>query len=289
MKLPEHLAPDYRFLAIIGHPISHSLSPLMHNSAFQALSLPYLYAMYDIGPEDLSKAAQDLKTLGFLGYNVTIPHKQAIIPFLDGVDENAKAIGAVNTVAILNNRAVGYNTDVLGVVRALEPFKGRFAGKPALVLGAGGAARAAVFALHTFLNVSDITIAARSKEKASSMAEDFKIKNARIVNFEQEEINSSVSRCSLIVNTTPIGMHPLVDASPLFDDAPLKSGHVVFDLIYRPLETKLLRHANAAGATVVGGLEVLIQQGAAAFEMWTGKKMPVDSVRKVVEEKLKVE
>lgn len=261
----------------------------MHNSAFQALSLPYLYAMYDIGPEDLSKAAQDLKTLGFLGYNVTIPHKQAIIPYLDGVDENAKTIGAVNTVVILNNRAIGYNTDVVGVLRALEPFKSRFAGKPALVLGAGGAARAAVFALHTFLSVSDITIAARSKEKASSMAGDFKITNAKIVNFVNEEINSSVSRCSLIVNTTPIGMHPLVDASPLPDDAPLKSAQVVFDLIYRPLETKLLRHANAAGATVVGGFEVLIQQGAAAFEMWTGKKMPMDVVRKVMEEKLKVE
>ncbi len=271
MKLPEHLAPDYRFLAIIGHPITHSLSPLMHNSAFQALSLPYLYAMYDIEPDGLSKAVQDLKTLGFLGYNVTIPHKQAIIPYLDGLDENAKAIGAVNTVCILNNMATGYNTDVLGVVRALEPFKGLLAEKPALVLGAGGAARAAVFALHTFLNVSDMTIAARSKEKASSIAGDFKIKNAKIVNFVRENINSSVSRCSLIVNTTPMGMHPLVDASPLSDDAPLKNSHVVFDLIYRPLETKLLRHANAARATVVGGLEVLIQQGAAAFEMWTGK------------------
>ncbi len=258
----------------------------MHNSAFQALSLPFLYAMYDIGPEDLSKAVQDLKTLGFLGYNVTIPYKQAIIPYLDGVDENAKTIGAVNTVVILKKRAIGYNTDVLGVVRALEPFKGRFAGKPALVLGAGGAARAAVFALHTFLNVSDITIAARSKEKASSIAGDFKIKNARIVNFAQEEINSSVSRCSLIVNTTPMGMHPLVDASPLSDDAPLKSSHVVFDLIYRPLETKLLRHANKVGATVVGGLEVLIQQGAAAFEIWTGKKMPIKEVREVLEKEL---
>jgi len=276
-------------LAIIGHPITHSLSPLMHNSAFQALSLPYLYAMYDIGPEDLSKAAQDLKTLGFLGYNVTIPHKQAIIPYLDGVDENAKAIGAVNTVAILNNRAIGYNTDALGVVRVLEPFKNRFAGKPALVLGAGGAARAAVFALHTFLNVSDITIAARSKEKATSIVNDVKLKNARIVNFAQEEINSSLSHCSLIVNTTPIGMHPLVDASPLSDDAPLKSNHIVFDLISRPIETKLLQHANKVGSTIVGGLEVLIQQGAAAFEMWTGKKMPVDLVRKVVEEKLRVE
>ena len=289
MKLPEHLAPDYRFLAIIGHPITHSLSPLMHNSAFQALSLPYLYAMYDIEPDGLLKAVQDLKTLGFLGYNVTIPHKQAIIPSLDGIDENAKAIGAVNTVCILNSKAIGYNTDVLGVVRALEPFKGLFAEKPALVMGAGGAARAAVFALHTFLKVSEITIAARSKEKASSIAGDFRIRNAKIVNFARKDLNTSLAHCSLIVNTTPVGMHPLVDASPLSDDAPLKSGHVVFDLIYRPLETKLLRHAKAAGAKVVGGLEVLIQQGAAAFEMWTGKKMPVDVVRKVLEEKLKVE
>ena len=245
--------------------------------------------MYDIGPEGLSKAAQDLKTLGFLGYNVTIPHKQAIIPYLDSVDENAKVIGAVNTVVISNSKATGYNTDVLGIVLALEPFKGRFAGKPALVLGTGGAARAAVFSLHSLLDIHDITIAARSKEKASSIAGDFRIENAKIVNFSHEEINASVSHCSLVVNTTPIGMHPLVDASPLSDDAPLKSGHVVFDLIYSPLETKLLRHANAAGATVVGGLEVLIQQGAAAFEIWTGKKMPVDVVRKVLEEKLKVE
>lgn len=287
MKLPEDLSPDYRFLAIIGHPVSHSLSPLMHNSAFQALGLPYLYAMYDIEPEGLSKAVQDLKSLGFVGYNVTIPHKQAIIQHLDGVDETAKAIRAVNTVSISNNKSLGYNTDVLGIVRALEPLKNRIASQPVLVLGAGGAARAAVFALQRLVNATEITIAARSKERGASILADFKIKSGKIVSFAPAEINSVVSRCSLIVNATPVGMHPLVDDSPLSDNAPLIGGHIVFDLIYRPLETKLLRLAKKAGATAVGGLEILIQQGAAAFEIWTGKKMPLDTVRVVLEKELK--
>ena len=285
MTLPLRLSPDYRFLAIIGHPVEHSLSPLMHNVAFQTLGMHYLYASYDIEPANLQDAVHDMKKHEFAGFNVTIPHKEAVIGFLDDLDFESKSVGAVNTVAVQNGRLVGYNTDVFGILKSLEPHKETLEGKKVLVIGSGGAARAVLYALTKYFRPSEITVAARSGEKAKSMVKSLKIANARVAGFALEPRTSG--EFSLLVNATPIGMFPESDASPLPESYNVHDHQIVFDLIYRPLETKLLQRAREAGAKTISGLEMFIHQGAKAFEIWTGENMPLDEVRKALKEKLK--
>ena len=285
MTLPQNLSPDYKFLAVIGHPIQQSLSPLMHNTAFQVLGLHYLYAAYDIEPASLPTALRDMKNSGFAGFNVTIPHKQAILPLLEDVDYEARHVGAVNTVSLQDNRLIGYNTDVYGVLKTLEPYHSEISNKDVLILGSGGATRAVVYALEKYFKPGKIVISCRSPQKAESLIADLKIQ-AAIVSFPPSE---SSTNYSLVVNATPIGMHPEVGVSPITDKEFFRKGQIVFDLISRPLETKFLKAARAAGATTLRGLEMLIHQGAKSFTIWTGNEMPIDHVRRVLEDKLREE
>ena len=285
VTLPAQLSPDYRFLAVIGHPIEQSLSPLMHNTAFQTLGMQCLYAAYDIEPAGLPDAVRDLKKVGFLGFSVTIPHKETIIPFLDDFDFESKTLGAVNTVALHTGQLVGYNTDVFGFLKSLEPHKPFLEKKAALVLGSGGAARAVLYGLQKYFKLSEIVLAARSEQKAITLIESMKMKNVRVVGFDVQSVPSQ--QFSLIVNTTPVGMYPKENLSPLSESFRILDSQIVFDLIPRPLETTLVKRAKKAGAIAMGGLEMLIQQGARAFEIWTGEKMPLEEVRKAIAERLK--
>ncbi|MBI3006491.1 MAG: shikimate dehydrogenase [Ignavibacteriales bacterium] len=285
MTLPPQLSPDYRFLAIIGHPVEYSLSPFMHNLAFQTLGMQCLYSAYDIEPASLREAVNDLRKLGFIGFNVTLPHKESVLSLLDDTDYEAKTIGAVNTVSLQEGRLIGYNTDVFGVLKSLEPLKSSIEGSKVLVLGSGGACRAVLYALKKYFPPSLITVATRSEEKAKAIIASLKIEDARVVHFSLA--NLSPKEFSLIVNATPVGMAPKTDDSPLSPSFEIFKHHIVFDLIYRPLETTLLKRAREAGAKTIGGLEMFINQGAKAFEIWTAEKMPVDEVRKALEEKLK--
>ncbi|MBI4428656.1 MAG: shikimate dehydrogenase [Ignavibacteriales bacterium] len=284
MTIPSQLSPDYRFLAVIGHPIQHSFSPVMHNTAFQALGLNFLYASYDIEPSGLKDAVHDMKKLGFAGFNVTLPHKETIIPLLDELDFESKSVGAVNTVTIQKGRLIGYNTDVYGALKSLEPHRQAIEEKKVLVLGSGGASRAVLYALKKYFKPPEIVIAARSQGKANSLAAFLKIENATVIDYSLA--TSSSKQYSLIVNATPVGMFPKSEASPLSDTFQFVSHQIVFDLIYRPLETTLLKRAKAARAKIIRGLEMFIHQGAKAFEIWTGERMPVEEVRKALEEKL---
>jgi shikimate dehydrogenase len=271
--------------AIIGHPVSHALSPRLHTAAFRALGLTHTYEAVDVAPEELPAAIGKLREEGFAGFNVTVPHKEAVLPLLDEVDATARAIGAVNTVRSEGNRFLGTNTDALGFAKLLEPFAGAISEKPVMVLGAGGAARAVLHVLTTVFAPARIVLLNRTVDRAERLAAEFSTKSILIKPDQlfQEDLQKAVEEASVLINTTSVGMKPYVDATPL-DDVDFRKGQVVVDLIYTPPETVLLKRAARSGATAVNGSEMLLQQAAAAFRSWTGREMPLGDVRKVLME-----
>lgn len=279
-----------KLLAIIGHPIGHSLSPLMHNTALHALGLDYDYRPIDIEPSQLKQGIQDLITQGIVGFNVTIPHKQSVIPFLHEISDEARTIGAVNTIVVRDGRLHGYNTDVYGVSKSLEPHAARLEGKNVVILGAGGAARAVLFCLLNQFKPAGISLATRSIERGKELAGSFGQKHSiTVLSLPDPSLHQLVTEATFVVNATPAGMTPNVSASPLPTTIAFHRDQIVFDLIYTPMQTTLLKIAAAHGATTIDGLEMFLHQGAKAFELFTGKTMPLDEIRRVIEEKLRME
>ncbi len=248
---------------ILGRPVAHSLSPAMHNAAFRELRLNAVYVAFPV--TDLAQAVAGLRGLNIHGVSVTIPFKEEIIPFLDEVDPQAARMGAVNTVVNRDSRLVGYNTDWLGAVAALKE-KTAIRNRHFLVLGAGGASRAIVFGLLEeggHVSLTDI-----DPHRAATLAGEFGV----------EALSpEALERCpaEVLVNATPVGMEPQVDDIPL-DPELLSRFDLVMDIVYRPLRTRLLREAEARGCRIIDGLQMLIHQGAAQFELWTGRKAPVE-------------
>lgn len=280
------LTSDSRPIGILGHPIAHSLSPTIHNAAFVRTGLPYVYIACDVVEGDIEAAVRGLGALGFRGANVTLPHKNAVLAFMDELTPPAKATRAVNTIICDRTadgtvRFTGDNTDVAGFVGSLDSMRSRVDDRPALVLGAGGAARAVVYALATTLHASSITVAARDERKAQWVHEGLvDARPATVIPYS--EVPSAIAESNFVINTTPLGMHPHADRTPVADPSVFTADHVVYDLIYRPRRTQLLKEAEARGAVVVDGSEMLILQAAAAFERWTGTPMPIDHVREVI-------
>jgi len=271
-------------LGIIGYPLEHSLSPVMHNAALKELGIEGIYEVLETPPEKLYAKVDSLKEQGYRGFNVTIPHKVEIIKFLDSIDSFAKAVGAVNTVLINENGSFnGYNTDVYGFVEAIPAeTRVKLRGEKAVVLGSGGAARAVISGLAE-IGIKEISIIARNQEKAQ------KLREIMGGNFSDIEINyiacRDLSEYSIIVNTTPLGMYGENERlSPLSQEniATLPEHSLVYDIIYRPRKTKLLEYAEKRGLKTLDGLEMLVLQGAKAFELWTGKNPPVEIMRDAV-------
>lgn len=257
-----------KIYGVMGDPIAHSMSPDIHNDAFEKENIEAVYHHFHVTKEGLNDAVKGMKALGIKGFNITIPHKSSIIPFLDEVDELALAIGAVNTVVNKNGRFIGYNTDGKGFFKSLcDEISGDIKAKKTLVIGAGGAARAIYFTLVKE-GVKQVDIANRTKERAAQLVSDCpydKVSKALSI-IEAEE---SLSQYDLIIQTTSSGMSPELDHSPLKVDQ-LKTGAIVSDIIYNPLQTKLLREAGEKGAETQNGLGMFINQAALAFEIWTG-------------------
>ncbi|MBO0996500.1 shikimate dehydrogenase [Bacillus sp. SD075] len=257
-----------KIYGVMGDPIAHSMSPDIHNDAFEKENIEAVYHHFHVTKEGLNDAVKGMKALGIEGFNITIPHKTSIIPFLDEVDELALAIGAVNTVVNKNGRFIGYNTDGIGFFKSLcDEISGDIKAKKTLVIGAGGAARAIYFTLVNE-GVKQVDIANRTKERAAQLVSDCpydKVSKALSI-IEAEE---SLSQYDLIIQTTSSGMSPELDHSPLKVDQ-LKTGAIVSDIIYNPLQTKLLREAGEKGAETQNGLGMFINQAALAFEIWTG-------------------
>lgn len=272
-------------VGLIGHPVGHSKSPEMMNRAFRACGLPFVYLAFDVAPSELGAAVRGMRALGFRGWNVTIPHKVAILEHLDEVEGTAREIGAVNTVVSRDGRLIGYNTDSEGYLRSLVAETGlELAGQRVLILGAGGAARAVTHALADS-GVESITIANRTREKAERLAKSLGRKvDARAVSLT--ELKRVVPETTLLVQTTSVGMYPKTEAIPI-DPSLLHAGMTVSDLIYRPRKTLLLREAEARGARVHGGLGMLLHQAALAFEKWMGRPAPVEVMRDALEEAMK--
>ncbi len=258
-----------KLYGLIGHPIGHSMSPIMHNGEFKELGLSHHYHAFDLSPEQLEDGVDAMKMLDIQGFNVTIPHKVAIIPLLDEVEQEAIDIGAVNTVYKRDGKYIGTNTDGSGYLFSLLPLIGEknLSGKKILVIGAGGAARAVAVSVSQS-EVASLTIANRTLEKAeelSKLCQHYSVANA----ITLSEAETSLGQFDIVINTTSIGMSPHLDRMPISLEH-IRSGTVVSDLIYNPLETKWMKLAKSKGAVTDNGISMFVEQGALAFEKWTG-------------------
>lgn len=281
-----------RIVGIIGDPIAHSLSPAMHNAAFAALDLPWTYLAMRVRPADLAAAVRGLVALGWAGFNVTIPHKEAIIPLVHDLDADARRIGAVNTVRIEHGRLQGYNTDAPAVVEALQRGGAAIAGSACLVLGAGGAGRAAAFALAGAA-AARLVILNRTVERAARLAEAVAAAapacTVRGAPLEPEVVGRAVQDAAIVVQATPATMSAAMGGAggrAAWLDAlraGLHSGMTVLDMVYTPRWTELLQAAREAGARPVSGLAMLVYQGAASFALWTGQAAPVDVMQGAID------
>jgi shikimate dehydrogenase len=266
---------------IIGDPIEHTMSPAMHNAAFQTLGLDYTYVPFRVKSLELKKAIEGIRGLNLRGLNVTIPHKVAVMQFLDRIDPLAEKIGAVNTIINDDGILSGYNTDATGFLQTLHDKDVEPGDKKVLLLGAGGAARAIGNVLAG--EKARITILNRQQELywAQDLAHLLTRHYGAKVNAGEltpENLQRAIEGVDILVNATSLGMSPDDDQTPVPADL-LGVSLTVFDVVYNPYETRLLREAKAAGAKTISGLEMLVRQGAVAFEKWTGIKAPVDVMR----------
>jgi shikimate dehydrogenase len=271
-----------KLLGVIGYPIEHSLSPVMQNAALAEMGLDFVYLPFAIAPENLATAIAGFAAIGIRGFNATIPHKQAILPLLSEVTEVAQAIGAVNTVWRTEQGWVGTNTDVTGFLAPLREMQREWGS--AVILGNGGAARAVVAGCDQ-LGFSEINVVGRNAGKLDEFLNSWKLTNLRV--SEWSKLSELLPGASLIVNTTPIGMSPYADASPLtVAEMDLVEGAIAYDLIYVPNPTRFLQQAQDRGCVAIDGLEMLVQQGAAALEIWTQQQVPVDVMRRSLRQRL---
>ena len=276
---------------VIGHPIAHSLSPLLHNSAFSMLGLDCSYEAFDIEPTSLGAAIRDFKVRGFLGLNVTIPHKEALVGFVDEQSVESKAVGAVNTIIFDGDRIRGDNTDVYGIAKSLENYRSQIQQRTAVVIGAGGSARAIIYALCDRFAPSEIVVANRNEKRAKELIADLKPHakqtSLRPISLSSPELESVMEQATAVINATSVGMYPAVNESPIGDPARFHPGQIVMDLVYTPLETRFLNQASRCGARTISGLEMFLHQGARSFEIWLGREMPVEQLRPVILNELK--
>lgn len=265
-------------LGIIGHPIGHSISPRFQQAGLDHLAVEHRYLPYEVHPDGVADFVASLRGQSALGINVTVPHKEAVMPYLDEIDEWAAEAGAVNTIVNRAGRLVGYNTDGYGFLRALRESGGLDPdGKRALILGAGGSARGVVQALLR-AGVAELVIANRTLERAEALAELAANRGvpARPIRLDGLQTGNAPEVTDLIVNCTSLGMHhgPDEDASPL-PGSQIPSSALVYDLVYNPMLTPLLRGAHSVGASTLGGISMLVYQGAASFELWLERAAPV--------------
>jgi shikimate dehydrogenase len=276
-----------KIVGVIGHPIKHSFSPLMHNIAFEISGLNFIYLPFDVPSNSLKDVMKGMIALGIKGFNVTLPLKEKILPLLKDVSEEANIIGAVNTVVNDDGILRGYNTDVAGVVESLNPFKDEIAGAKISVIGTGGAARSVIYALIRTFKVGQINIINRTEQTAESLKEYFSVKmihsDFKAHALVPPDLVETFRNSKLIINTTPMGMFPEIDDSATTIKDSFMKEQIVFDVVYNPVKTKLLRLAESQGATIITGLKMFVEQGAKAYELWTGEQMEKEKVYRAIE------
>lgn len=273
-----------KVIGIIGWPVSHSLSPVMHNAAFEYLGLDYCYVPFAVNPEYIKEAIEALPALNITGLNVTVPHKENVLKYISELSEEARMIGAVNTLKVTDNLLMGYNTDGMGFVNSIKESGNPLAHKRLLILGSGGSAKAVAFK-SAAEGVEGIIIANRTVSKAITLKKQiekfFPLLNIKVTGTGYDELKDVINMVDTVVNTTSVGLGK-EDISPVPGEL-IHKGLFIFDLIYNPRETTLLRYAKAAGCRYTNGLGMLIHQGAESFRIWTGVEPPVKVMRQAVE------
>ncbi|WP_321383763.1 shikimate dehydrogenase [uncultured Enterococcus sp.] len=278
-----------RLIGLFADPIRHSVSPMIQNTALQALDIDAVYLAFELGEERFSQAIDSIRTLDMLGANLSMPHKMAAVPMMDELSEAAKLVGAINTIVNKNGKLIGYTTDGTGFMRSLQDQEIDIIGKKMTIIGAGGAATA-IIVQAALDGVKEIAVYNRKDEffekvkaKLAYIEESTDCKIHLHDLAEKEELAKDTLDSSLLVNATGVGMKPNLDASPVEDFSILRAELPVYDVIYTPRETKLLKEAKARGAKTMNGLGMLLYQGAAAFELWTGKEMPDEKIKPIIE------
>ncbi len=273
-----------KLCGVIGNPVEHSLSPAIHNAAFRTLGLNFVYLAFPV--EDVAGAIKGIRALGNLrGVSVTIPHKVAVIPYLDQVEPTAEHIGSVNTIVVERGTLTGYNTDASGALRALRDAGVELKDQRVLMLGSGGAARAVAFALGLETHIRDLTILGVDDHERAGLVKDLKAKTSlRIAEapLSPDRLGRALEEANILLHCTPIGMYPRVDDTVVPKQLIRPHLHVM-DIVYNPIETRLLREAKKAGCNTIRGLEMFLNQAAAQFELWTGQPAPIDVMRAVLE------
>jgi shikimate dehydrogenase len=268
-----------RVCGVIGDPIEHTLSPIMHNAAFEALKLDYVFLAFKVKPAEVEHAVNGMRALNIRGLNVTMPHKSKVINHLDRVDLSAQIVNSVNTILNKENLLFGFNTDGVGALKALRENGVEPKGRKVLLLGSGGAARAIAYTLAK--EADELAVLNRTVKPAQDLAKLLeRALNKKVVaaSLSPSDIQRNIQDSDILVNATSVGMKPKADESPVASKV-LRPNMAVMDIVYNPVETKLEIEAKAAGAKVISGVEMLIYQGAASFELWTGKTAPVEVMR----------
>ncbi|MBS3058436.1 MAG: shikimate dehydrogenase [Candidatus Diapherotrites archaeon] len=267
---------ETKLCAIIGHPVKHSMSPAMHNAMYESLGLNYCYLAFDVLPENLGNAIESMRSLGIRGYSVTVPHKINAMKHVDWIEPLAEKIGAINTIVNDSGVLKGYNTDFFGAIEALKEKTG-LKGKKVLMIGAGGAARAIAFGLSS--EGSALTISNRTGEKAAELAKEV---SAECLAFSR--IQSELKNFDVLVNATSVGMNP--DSNNSVISIENANGLVLFDIVYNPIETRLLKEAKANACSTINGVKMLVFQGAKQFELFTGKAPSIKLMEEIVLKRL---
>ena len=290
MKAFNKFNHNTKIVGVIGRPIRHSFSPFMHNLSFELAGLNYIYLPFEVPGDNLKAAIKGMVALGFRGVNVTIPHKEKIIDLLSDASEEAGVIGAVNTVVIDEGKLIGHNTDVYGITETLNTVKNELHESTVSIIGAGGAARSVLYSLIRNYNIEKINLINRTVQRVETLKDYFSAKmhfdNFSFYELLPPDLIEVFQKSDVIINTTPIGLSPETNDSPTTITESFHSGQVVFDLVYNPIQTKLLKIAESRGAKTLDGLKMFVEQGAKAYELWTDEKMDIETVEKALKSQI---
>jgi len=281
------VSAETRLCAVIGSPVAHSLSPLIHNAAFEALGLNFVYLGFQV--DDVEACLSGMRAMsGFVGMSVTIPHKRSVMSHLDSISSLAEKIGSVNTVSKVDGKLEGTSTDGLGTLRAFKSAGIDISGKDVLFLGSGGAVRAVAFAVADEGCARSVKILGRTRANVDSLVNDIAAKTRVRVsggNFDSDLV-AAMAEHEVIIQGTPLGLEPEMAELTVVPAELWCAEHVAFDMVYRPLETRFLREAGAAGCRVITGIEMLVHQAALQFDIWTGRDAPFDVMRSAAIDRL---
>ncbi len=280
------ITPETQLCGVLGNPVHHSLSPAIHNAAFRHLGLNFVYLALPV-TDDVEGAIRGIRALGNLrGFSVTIPHKVAVMPYLDEIEATARHIGSVNTIVKDGDKLTGYNTDASGALQALRHAGTQLKGQKVLLLGSGGAARAIAFGLAVEGEIEGLMILGIDDTERVALVNDLRERTTVFVEdamLSSEALTHGIANAQVLVHCTPIGMHPNVQASCV-EKALLKPELTVMDIVYNPLETQLLREAREVGCRTIRGVEMFVNQAVGQFDRWTGQAAPIDVMRTILEE-----